>query len=187
MTILIGAMPGTPPEGGGRVRGLRGPALLRRRPRAAYRPASAPIVPPEAYERYPELREDLGFLAEVLEPEFSRCDVEALREQNRYRRQQLVLLIAGAAGATLGALQAALADTVWPGVALTLTSTLSGVFAQAVERGGALRRYIDQRTRAERLRSLYFQYVARIDRYAGDERRGRLRMDVEDVLTRDLA
>ena len=37
----------------------------------------------------------------MLQPEFEKCDVEALREQNRYRRQQLTLLAGGTIGAIL--------------------------------------------------------------------------------------
>jgi hypothetical protein len=170
-----------------RISPITAPALFRRRPRFFYRPRSDPIVPPEAREEFPELREALDFLSQALEPEFDKCDMEALRQQNRYRRQQLFLLVAGATGAVLATVQAALTRFSWPGVLLALVGALSGVFAQRAERGGALQKYLDQRTRAERLRSLYFQYVVAVDRYAGDQRRQRLRDDVEAILTKDTA
>jgi hypothetical protein len=167
--------------------GWKGPELFRRLPKLFYRPTSSPIVPPENHKRFPDLQNDLRFLAEVLQPEFEKCDIAALRQQNRYRRQQSILLAAGAVGAGLGAVQAAFASIAWPGVLLAVTSALSGWFVQTVERGRALQKYVDQRTRAEQLRSVYFQYVTRIDRYTGKTREEQLQADIEDILTKDLA
>jgi hypothetical protein len=158
-------------------------ALFRRLPSLRYRPPQWPIVPPEAGDEFAELRDDLTFLDAALLPKFRECDLTALVEQNRHRRQQLILLVAGAAGAVLGAVQAALSEFAWPGVLLALVAVLSAVFAQQVEHGRALQRYLDQRARAERLRSLYFQYLVRVDRYADAERKQRLRDDVAALLT----
>jgi hypothetical protein len=159
----------------------RVPALLRRLP-IVNGPVETPIVPTEATTRFPELREDLDFLDEWLVPRFIECDLTAQRQQNRHRRQQLLLVAAGSLGAVLGAVQAALADDKWPALLVSLVAVLSAVFAQQVQHGHALPRYLDERARAERLRSVYFQYVVRVERYRGPSRRQRLREDVAALM-----
>ena len=164
-----------------------GPALFRRLPKLCYRPASSPIVPLAAYKQFPDLKDDLHFLAEVLQPEFQKCDVEALREQNRYRRQQLTLLAGGTIGAILGAFQAAFDKVTWLGWLVVAITLFLVFFVRIAGRRHALQHYAEQRTRAERLRSLYFQYVTRVDRYTGETRAERLRADVKNILAKDLA
>ena len=164
----------------------RAPALLRRLP-IINRLVETPIVPARVRQEFPELSEDLEFLDEWLVPRFTECDLRAQREQNRHRRQQLLLVAAGSAGAVLGAVQAALADVTWPGLLVTLVAVLSAVFTQQVQHGRAVSRYLDERARAERLRSVYFQYVVRVDRYRGSERRQRLREDVAELMSETSA
>jgi hypothetical protein len=147
------------------------------------RPVATPIVPADVRTEFPELREDLDFLDEWLVPRFAECDLKAQLEQNRHRREQLLLVGAGSLGAVLGALQAALAEVKWPGLLLSLVAVLSAVFAQRVQHGQALPRYLDERARAERLRSLYFQYVVRVERYRTTNRRQRLREDVAALMS----
>jgi Protein of unknown function (DUF4231) len=159
----------------------RVPAMLRRLP-SFNRPKPTPIVEPSAADAFPELRDDLVFLDENLVPEFIESDLAALREQNRHRRQQLLLVAAGSLGAVLGAVQAAFVDVKWPGLLVTLVAVLSAVFAQRVQHGQALPRYLDERAKAERLRSVYFQYLVGVERYRGRDRRQRLRDDVAQLL-----
>ncbi|MGZ4604076.1 MAG: DUF4231 domain-containing protein [Kineosporiaceae bacterium] len=147
------------------------------------RPEPTPIVDRDAADEFPELREDLNFLAEKLVPEFVECDLAALREQNRHRRQQLLLVAAGSTGAVLGAVQAAFDDVRWPGLLVALVALLSAVFAQRVQHGRALPRYLDERAKAERLRSIYFQYLVGAKRFTGVGRRQRLRDDVAALLS----
>jgi hypothetical protein len=120
------------------MNGSKGIALFRRLPKLCYRPASSPIATLADCEEFPDLRDDLHFLAEVLQPEFEKCDIEALREQNRYRRQQLILLAGGTIGAILGAFQAAFDKVTW-----------LGLYFQYVTR---IDRYTSE-TRKERLRA----------------------------------
>ena len=167
--------------------GWSGPALFRRLPKLCYHPASSPIAMLADCDEFPDLRDDLHFLAEVLQPQFEKCDIEALREQNRYRRQQLVLLAGGTIGAILGALQAAFDKVTWLGWLVVAITLFLVFFMRTTGRRHALQHYAEQRTRAERLRSLYFQYVTRVDRYTGQTRKERLRADVKDILARDLA
>jgi hypothetical protein len=165
----------------GGARRRRTPALLRRLP-IVNRPVERPIVPAAVREEFPGLGEDLDFLDEWLVPRFTECDLRAQREQSRHRRQQLLLVAAGSVGAVLGAVQAALADATWPGLVVTLVAVLAAVFTQQVQHGRAVSRYLDERARAERLRSVYFQYVVRVDRYRGSKRRQQLREDVAELM-----
>src|SRR4051812_9044194 len=95
------------------------PAVLRRLP-ILNRPATPSIVDAQARELFPSLRDDLDFLEDALVPDFVECDLAAQREQNRHRRQQLLLVAAGSVGAILGAVQAALENATWPGLLVTL-------------------------------------------------------------------
>jgi SMODS and SLOG-associating 2TM effector domain 1 len=70
---------------------------------------------------------------------------------------------------------------------VTLVAVLSAVFAQRVQHGQALPRYLDERARAERLRSVYFQYVVGVDRYSGPQRRQRLREDISELMRKGVA
>jgi hypothetical protein len=162
------------------------PAMLRRLP-ILNRPGPPSIVDAQARELFPTLREDLDFLDRWLVPHFAECDLAAQRQQNRHRREQLLLVAAGSVGAVLGAVQAALDDVEWPGLLVTLVAVLSAVFAQRVQHGQALPRYLDERARAERLRSVYFQYVVGVERYRGVQRRQRLRDDVAELMRKESA
>ena len=163
-------------------RSWRAPALLRRFPRLVLRADPAAIVAPGAADDLPERSDDFAFLDRVLLPRFQQSDEAALRAQNRHRRQQLVLLVAGSAGAVLGAVQAAV-PAPWPGIVLAAVTAASGVFALQVQRGDALRRYLRMRSRAETLRSLYFRYLLGLEPYDGPERRQALREAVQAACT----
>lgn len=158
------------------------PAVVRRFPRLA-RPVPAPIVDDEARSRFPELEEDFRFLEDCLVPGFQECDLAALAEQNRHRRQQLLLVAAGSFGALLGAVQAAFSSHWAPAVLVTLVAVLSAVFAQRVHHGQALSLYLDRRAKAERLRSMYFQFLVQVGPYGGTDRRQTLRRDIAALLT----
>src|SRR5204863_8516674 len=67
---------------------------------------------------YPALADRIVELQAVLVPLFRECDAEAAVEQNRYRRQQVTLIIGGFLTATLGAVQAAVGKQAWPGIAV---------------------------------------------------------------------
>jgi hypothetical protein len=162
------------------------PALFRRLPSLFRRPGLQPIVSPDNRAQFKDLEDDLGFLDGALEAAFKQYDLEALRQQSRYRRQQLLLLAGGVAGAVVGALQAVFTRQVWLGAAVAALALVSVWYARAIQRNQSLRHYVDARTRAEGLRSLYFQYVTRVGRYAGETRKERLRADVAAVLARKL-
>jgi hypothetical protein len=54
-----------------------------------------------------------------------------------------------------------LSSSVWPGVVVATLGGGTSVLTSMARRQGTLSNYLDARTRAERLRSLYFVHLAR--------------------------
>jgi len=178
---------GTPgPTGGGSADAreddpVRRPALLVRFPSLRTRPQSWPVVLPDAAAAYPTLADDLALLESVVGPEFQRSDRDALAHQNRYRRQQVAILSGSALVTGLGGLQAAVPGSSWPGVVLLVLGALVTWLSSV---SGELRTFDDflgERVKAERLRAMYFRYLSRTGRYAGDDRERALRRAVVAV------
>jgi hypothetical protein len=150
------------------------PALLRRLPRLRWRePTVWPPVPPEQYARYPTLADELALLEEHLLPAFVDLDRGAQREQNRFRRQQVLIFVGGFAATVFGAVQAALGEASWPGLLVAVTGAAVGSLTFAAHRRGSQHKYLHARLRTERLRSLYFCFLARAGPFAEDEHRTR--------------
>ena len=157
---------------------MRRPALLVRLPSLRTRPRSWPVVLPDTAVAYPALADDLATLESVVGPEFHRSDRDALAHQNRYRRQQVAVLSGSALVTGLGGLQAALPGSTWPGLVLFVLGALV-IWLSKVS--GELRTFDDflgERVKAERLRAMYFRYLSRTGRYAGDNRESALRRAV---------
>lgn len=155
-------------------------ALLRRFPRIRP-PVSRPVLDPSAKIEFPEFDEDYAVLEEVLDPPFTEYDTAALRDQHRYRRQNVIVLLGAALLTGLGGLQAVFPGQRWPTVVLAflgLILVLSSAFAKESE---SLQGYLQARVRAERVRSLYFLYLSRTGRYAEDNRRTALRQAVRAI------
>ena len=152
--------------------------LLARFPRLRDPAVSFPVIPPATRAEYPALADDLAALDTVVSPEFSRYDLAALRDQNRHRRQQMLVLLGSAVVTGLGGIQAALPDHRWPGVALAVAGVLLATSSQWARERGTLDGYLDARIKAERLRALYFRYLSHTDPYAGDDRTAELRRAV---------
>lgn len=81
-------------------------ALLNRFPRLRAPSDSRPVIPPDKRDAYPELAEDFAALDDQVAKVFTEYDEAALREQNRYRRQQVLILLGSALLTGLGGLQA---------------------------------------------------------------------------------
>jgi len=162
------------------------PALVRRLPKVVWRvPAAATPVPESARAEFPELAPDLAVLDDVLVPTFSRYDTQALRAQNDYRRQQLVLIGGSALATIFGVLQAASAGGSVFGWSEAVLAGLLAPVAVAARGGRAHRRYLASRLKAERLRSEYFVFLARAGEYgaaATDEARTAALRDAVDLL-----
>ncbi|HEU5158812.1 MAG TPA: DUF4231 domain-containing protein [Streptosporangiaceae bacterium] len=126
-------------------------------------------MPPGERDAFPDLAADFAFLDQELMPAFTELDELAQREQNRYWRQQ-VSLVAGALLITLfGTVQAGLRDQVWPGVVVGLLAAAMGAVTATARQQDVQGAYLKARIKAERLRGLYFTYLAGLEPY-GDPR-----------------
>jgi hypothetical protein len=141
-------------------------------------PASRPVLPARSRAAYPELATDLAVLDREVAPAFAEYDRAALRDQNRYRRQQVLIFLGSALVAGLGGLQAVFPGQRWPGLLLALLGVaLAGSTRLARERG-LQPDYLGARIRAERLRGLVFQYLSMTGPYGEPDREIALRRAV---------
>lgn len=156
-------------------------ALFKRRPRLRPKLNKPQLFPGSSGDSYPALKADLDTVSEIVAPAFSRYDLAAQREQNTYWGQQVLVIVIGSLAAAFGAVQAALSSQVWPGVVVTLLGALSSVVAAMANERGAQRAYLDNRTKAERLRAAAFAYLAELPPYTGPERRQKLAGTIGEV------
>jgi hypothetical protein len=136
-------------------------AILAVWPRLRLRPAPPP--PPlgiDAALRYPALASGIDDAQRIVYPAFAACDVAAGREQNRYRWFLVLAIIGGLLTTVFGALQTWLHSTPWPGVVVATLGAATSAVSTVARRQGSLDAFLAARLRAERLRSLYFEYVA---------------------------
>jgi len=149
------------------VRGHRRPlrdrmAVLALMPRVRYRPLppTPPLTSAQARD-FPLLLPRVAEAEREIYPAFARFEVAARREQNRHRWFS-VGAIAGAMLTTVfGATQVWLQTVVWPGVAVATMGAATSVLTTMARRQGTLDTFLDARTRAERLRALYFAHLRR--------------------------
>lgn len=146
------------------------PHLFARWPSLRSPRTSPPVISAEAREAYPALAADLAVLEEEVSPDFHKSDLAALDFQNRYRRQQVTILLGSVVVSGLGAVQALLADQRWPGLLLALLGFALAGTSRATHELGAQRVYLRERAKAERLRAVYFRFLSRTGRYAGEDR-----------------
>lgn len=131
-------------------------------PRVRYRPEPPPVPVSSAQARqWPLLRDRVAEAEAVVYPAFAQCDVDARLEQNRHRWFTVFALAGSFLTTVFGALQAWLQSAMWPGVVVATLGGASSVLTTVARRQGSLRNFLDARTRAERLRSLYFAHLAR--------------------------
>jgi hypothetical protein len=144
-------------------------ALFKRLPMLFWRPRKDnQIVAPEIQNNYPDFKADFDVLEQNLLPYFRELDNEALRAQNQFRRQQIILIVGGVIASTLGAVQAALSEAKWPGISeagLTAFLTMVAFFARELN---AQKHYFANRLKAETLRGEYFLFLGRMGSYAND-------------------
>lgn len=156
-------------------------ALFKRWPRLWFKPSETPLIPAKDIAKYTALTADLATVEKVIRPRFKEYDLDAQRAQNRYRGQQVTLLCVSALTAAFGSVQAAYTHYVWPGIVVAVLGVLSAAVAGFGEERGARGSYLDQRTKAERLRSMAFAYLAELPPFTGRERELKLINAVADV------
>ena len=149
---------------------MRRPTLLRRFPSLRAPGPSQPVLPADTATRYPALAEDVAVLERLVGEEFANSDHAALVEQNRYRRQQVVLALGAALLTGLGGLQAVMPDQRWPGIVLVVLGLVLTAVGRTAGELGTFERFLDERVKAERLRAMHFRYLSRTGRYAGPDR-----------------
>jgi hypothetical protein len=152
--------------------------LLARFPTFRAPTASASVIPVDQRGDYPALAEDFAVIDRDLAPSFAECDLAARRHQNRYRRQQVIIVLGSTLVSALGGTQAALAQQRWPGVLLTLLGAALAITTRLTDEQSAQTGYLAERVKAERLRALHFRYLSRTGRYAGPDRETALRRAV---------
>ncbi len=141
----------------------------------------APLLGMGAAERYPQLRQRIEEADRLVFPAFAACDVEARREQNRYRWFTTLAIAGGLLTTVFGALQAWLRADPWPGVVVATLGAATSALTTVARRQGSLHNYLTARLRAERLRSLYFDHVAMPPAVDAAVRHKQLR-DLEDAV-----
>jgi hypothetical protein len=160
---------------------MRRPALLVRFPSLRTPRTSWPPIAPKTADDYPDLAVDIATVDEVVGPAFREADLEALTHQNRYRRQQVVIIFGSALLSGFGGLQAVFADQRWPGLVLGVLGALLAVLSTAVDELKALEHFMAERVKAERLRSACFRFLSRTGRFAGPDRESVLRRVVNTI------
>ncbi len=137
-------------------------AVLSLLPRLHYRPGPPPVPVSSAQARdWPLLQQRVVEAETLVFPTFARCDIAARQEQNRHRWFTLLAIVFSFLTTVFGAMQAWLRADVWPGVVVATLGGLTSVLTSMARRQGTLHNFLDARTRAERLRSLYFTHMGR--------------------------
>jgi Protein of unknown function (DUF4231) len=149
--------------------------LLARFPRMRAPSVSWPVIPESSRAGYPELAADFAVLDRVVAPAFTETDLAALRDQNRYRRQQVLILLGSALVTGLGGLQAVFPSQRWPGLVLALLGIVLAASTHFAREGAAQADYLSARVKAERLRALQFRYLSAVGPYAESDREIALR------------
>jgi hypothetical protein len=121
-------------------------------------PARTVALPAQRRRRYPRLSEQIADADRLIYPFFAECDATAQVEQNRHRR--FTILAMAVLTTVFGALQAWLQTAPWPGVVVATLGAATSALTTVARRQGSLQNYLTARVRAERLRSLYFEYLA---------------------------
>jgi Protein of unknown function (DUF4231) len=156
-------------------------AIFRRWPRLRLKIIEPVLIPAGRSEQYPTLATDLGVLDEIIVPAFSGYDIDAQRAQNIYYRQQVILIGVGALTSGFGAVQAAFGHDAWPGIVVGVLGAFSAATAALAQERRAQRAYLDNRTKAERLRAAAFADLAELAPFSGADRRAKLAEAVADI------
>jgi hypothetical protein len=149
-------------------------ALFKRWPKVRPRFKKPELIPDCRADKYPALAPDLEAVATVVYPAFREYDLGALRAQNSFWRQQVALITVTALTAGFGAVQAAISHQIWPGIVVSVLGVLAAAVAGLGGELGTQRMYLEQRSKAERLRALAFTYLAELPPFGGADKRLKL-------------
>jgi hypothetical protein len=157
------------------------PLLLKRFPSVRSPQSSRPVIPTDERGPYPSLAAEFDVLDNVVAKDFAAADLAALRHQNRYRRQQVMILLGSALVGAAGALQAMVSEQRWPGALLAVVSIATAAIGRTSRELNTLTDYLSERVKAERLRALHFLFLSRTGAYAGADREAALRSATLDI------
>ena len=119
---------------------------------------------------------------------FRRLDYEAARQQNRYRRSQLMYALLALAATIVGSVMALTLEsapglTPWLGGIETIIAGLTSFIAALTADEPPQQLWLQNRLKAEHLRREYFRYLMRLEPYDGIEDR----FDRETLLAKRAA
>jgi len=124
---------------------------------------------------------DLAVLKQHLIPAYEQEDREALRAQNEFRRDQVVLIIGGVIATGLAALPGEAHGPGWKVLAAIVAAGLAA-WATRSRDLNAQERWRTSRLRAELLRGEYFLFLGRVQPYQDESCRTRnLRRRVAEI------
>lgn len=123
------------------------------------------IVPLSSRQHYPAFTDDFTLLDAELIPFFRDFDRQALKSQNAYRWNSLILIISSALITIIGIMQIAFIDTSWIGIVGSVIALVAAVETTIASRFQDQKRYLNARLAAERLRGEYFFFLGRFDPY----------------------
>jgi Protein of unknown function (DUF4231) len=149
-------------------------ALFKRLPSLRWSPPrDQQIVPAETQAQSPAFTSDLKTLEDELMPNFRELDAEALRVQNQFRLDQVMLIFGGALATILGVLHASLGATaaVWTGIIESVLAAALSAVALHLQGAHAQERYLSDRLKAEKLRTEYFLFLGRVGTYGCEQER----------------
>jgi Protein of unknown function (DUF4231) len=150
------------------------PILFQRFPTWRWQPReNEQIIPPAEQAAFPDLAQDLQTLEEQLMPQFRELDNKALRSQNAFRWEQVILIGGGILVTTMGAVNATFKELSWPGVVQAMLASALAAVALYARSLKAQDRYFTNRLKAEALRGEYFLFLGRIGLYADEAERVR--------------
>jgi hypothetical protein len=109
--------------------------------------------------QFPLLQARVAEAERMIYPEYARWDITARREQNRHRWFSVLAILGALLTTSFGAVQAWLQNETWPGVTVATLGAATSVLTSMARRQGTLYNYMSARTRAERLKALYFEHL----------------------------
>ena len=147
--------------------------LFRRLPRLVWSPQNEDIIPSDVQLQHPALANDFKTLEDELLPHFRELNADALRYQNEFRLDQVILILGGALATVLGVLHASLPRTaaVWAGIVEAVLAAALSAVALRARTTGAQQRYFSWRLKAEKMRAEYFLFLGGVGIYADEKER----------------
>ena len=146
--------------------------LFKRLPKLPWPPPqNEDIIKLTVQAQHPELVEDFKSLEAELLPHFRQLNEDALRCQNDFRLDQVILIFGGALATILGVLHASLAHSIaaWAGVIEAILAAMLSAVALRARTTGSQQRYFTWRLKAEKMRAEYFLFLGGVGIYAGDD------------------